>query len=140
MSLLKTRTKQARALHGAWVSDAVHDFEGVRFKVRGRWNPDAKALESRLGAAVPKDKKLPNGNLNPAEAERILNEVIVETILVDWDGLRETDESEPIPYAKETARDLLADPLLEPFRNAILFASLRVAEDGKDSLEADLKN
>jgi hypothetical protein len=140
MSLSKTRKQQTRALNGAWVSDDKHGFEGVRFKVRGRYNPDAKSLEARLGAAVPKDKKLQNGFLLPEESDRIVTELLIETILVDWDGVREDDEAPAIPYSKEEARKLLSDPLLRPFRDSALLAALVVAEDGKDAIEEDAKN
>jgi hypothetical protein len=35
---------------------------------------------------------------------------------------------------------LLFDPLLRPFRDAVLSAAIMVARDGQDTLEGDLKN
>lgn len=140
MSLSKIRTQQSRAVHGAWVTDDKHLFEGVSLKVRGRWNPDSRSLEARLTAELSRKQKLANGNLKPEEADRILNEVILKTVLVDWDNLREDEDAEPIPYTEDKAREFLEDPLLKPFKDAVLLASVLVAEEGKETLEDDAKN
>lgn len=143
MSLSKTRTEQAKAVNGAWVDSKAHGFDGVRFKVRGRWNPDFRALQAKLTAAVPREQKIQTefgSEIPPVEADRIVTECLIETVLLDWDGVKETDDSPPIPYTKEKAKELLSDPLLAPFRDSVLAASMLVAKEGKDSLEQDVKN
>jgi hypothetical protein len=140
MNLASVRAEQSKALHGAWVPPDKHGFEGVHLKVRGRWNPDFRTMEATLAASVLRDGRLPGGELLPAESERIMNECLVETALLDWSGLRESEDSEPLPYSKEKARELLFDPLLRPFRDAVLSAAIMVARDGQDTLEGDLKN
>lgn len=142
-SLKKVRTEQAKAVYGAWVDDKAHGFDGVRFKVRGRWNSDFRALQAKLTAAAPQDLKVVNGfssELVPSENDRILAECLIETVLLDWEGLREEEESEPIPYSKPKARELLFDPLLTPLRDSIVTASMLVAREGKEQLDDDAKN
>ena len=138
--LKKTRAEQSRAIKGAWVGPQAHGFDGVQFKVRGRWNnPDFKALEAKLSSQVPNDRKV-GFDLSPADKERILNECLVETIILDWAGVKEDEESPEIPFSKEKARELICDPALLPFRDSIVAASILVAKDGQEALEQDVKN
>ncbi len=143
MSLSKTRAEQAKAVHGAWVGPKAHGFEGVHFKVRGRFNADFRALNAKLVAAVPRENKIRTEmgfEITPSDNDRILSECLLETVLLDWKGLKETDDSPEIPFSKDKARELLSDPLLSPLRDSILTASLMVAQDGKEDLEQDVKN
>lgn len=144
MSLAKVRAEQRRVLDGAWVNGEIHGLgEELRLKVRGRWHPAFRALHAKLSAAVPREKKVRTEfglEVAPAETDRIITECLVETGLVDWDGLRETDEGPHIPYSKEKARELLTDPELAPFRDAVLISTLHVAKEGKEAFEADEKN
>ena len=144
MSLAKLRAEQGRVLHGAWVNGAVHGLgEDVRLRVRGRWNPEFRAMQAKLQAAVPNDKKTRTEfglEVSVAESERIITECLIETALLDWENLRETDDGEPIPFSKEKARELLTDPMLAPFRDAVLISSMQVAKEGKEQFEADEKN
>jgi hypothetical protein len=144
MSLAKLRAEQGRVVHGAWVNGDTHGLgDDVRLRVRGRWNPDFRALHAKLQGAVPARKKVRTEfglEVTPAESDRILTECLIETALLDWEGIRETDDGEVIPYSKEKARELLTDPMLTPFRDAVLIATMQVAKEGKETFEADEKN
>jgi len=144
MSLAKLRAEQGRVVHGAWVNGSIHGLgEDVRLLVRGRWNPEFRAMQAKLQAAVPSNKKVRTEfglEVSPAESDRIVSECLIETVLLDWENLRETDDGPPIPYSKEKARELLTDPMLVPFRDAVLVSSMQVAKEGKDAFEADEKN
>jgi hypothetical protein len=143
VSLSKLRAEQARVVRGAWVNGVSHGLgDDVRLLVRGRWNPDFRALHAKLQAAVPNSKKVRTEfglEISPAESDRIITECLCEALL-GWEGLRETDDGEPIPYSKEKARELLTDPDLVPFRDAVLVATMQVAKEGKEQFEADAKN
>lgn len=144
MSLAKLRAEQRRVVDGAWINGAIHGLgEDVKLLVRGRWNPEFRALHAKLQAAVPSNKKVRTEfglEVSPAESDRILTECLAETALLGWENLRESDDSEPIPYSKEKARELLFDPLLAPFRDAVLISTMQVAKEGKEAFEADEKN
>lgn len=145
MTLAKIRKEQLRARDGAWVNGAVHGLADMAFKVRGRWNPEARALQQKLTAAVPADKKVRTDigtlEISQADTDRIVGEVLLETVLLDWHGVQEDEASEPLAYNKADARRLLFDDLVgEPLRNAVLLSSVSVAKEGQDTLEADAKN
>ena len=50
-------------------------------------------------------------------ADRLLAEVMAETVLLDWQGL--TENGEPVAYSTAKARELLSDPALKDFRELI---------------------
>jgi hypothetical protein len=145
MSLSKIRKEQSRATAGAWVNGEVHGLgEDLRFLVRGRWNADFQAMQAKMTASVPRERKIRASTglleISPAENDRIILECLLKTVLLGWEGLRETDDSEPIPYTPEKARELLSDPLLAPLRDAVLICSIQVAQEGKEATETDAKN
>jgi hypothetical protein len=144
MSLAKLRAEQRRVLEGAWVNGEILGLgESVRVKVRGRWNPEFRAMHAKLLAQVPAEKKNRTEfglEVSPTEADRIVTECLLKHGLVDWQGLRETDDGPEIPYSEAKARELLTDPELAPLRDAVLVASIQVAKEGKEQFEADVKN
>ena len=141
MSLAKVRAGQRRALDGAWVTEDVHEYEGVAFRVRGWMNPEFLQMRDKLSKAVPRSAYV-DGDIPPDEQKRIIDECIVETVLLDWrgPGMAEEDGAEPVAYSKERAREFLRDPLLGPWRGAVVASALKVAKDGRDSIEDDTKN
>jgi hypothetical protein len=145
MSLAKIRAEGKRAIEGAWVNGQIHGLgDELQLKVRGRWNPEFRALHAKLQAQVPNSRKTRTEfgmEITPAEGDRIITECLIETVLVDWKGLTLTDDDpEQLPFSKEKARELLTDPELAPFRDGVLIASGHVAKEGKEVFEADAKN
>lgn len=110
---------------GAWV-DGLANFNGVAFKVRGQMNSDYETLFSKRWGDVPADKRD-----DPEITERIENECIIKTILLDWKGI------DDFPATPENIEKALA---IRTFKQAVTTASRIVATRGRDSLEADAGN
>ena len=115
---------------GAWVGD-IPELEGVRFHVRGLGNTDYRRLQNKLVMAVPR-KNRRNG-LSVEDQTRIESRCIIETILLGWEGIEaeeSTDEKKVyIPFSKEMAAELIADPDYAALRGGIMYAAAIVAED-----------
>jgi hypothetical protein len=114
---------------GAWV-DEIPDLGGVRLKVRGANNKDWRRMAQRLVNAVPRNKKV-NNVLDPDEADRVSATILLNTGLLDWDGI-EGDDGQPIPYDKKKAALYLAG---ERFRAGVQIACERVAQGIEDKVE-----
>ena len=118
---------------GAWV-DNIPQLGDIRLKVRGINNADWRRLQTRLIEAVPRAKR-PNGRVDPGEMDRITTSCLVNTCLLDWDGLLD-DEDQPLPYSKAAADKLLNDPAMRRFRDAVAWAAERVSDiDAEDRKE-----
>lgn len=115
---------------GAWVDD-IPEMGGLRLKVRGLGNTDFRKTQTRLTEAEPRQYK-PRGRLLPERQDAITAICLLDTVLVDWDGL--TDENDqPMPYSKEQAKVLLTEPAYRRFRDAVVWAASVVAEDGAET-------
>jgi hypothetical protein len=136
MDIKKLKKNGAMIVHGGWIkSIPVRGVEDLALKVRGADNVDARDLRLKLFQELNLGE---NEVVPDAELVRITNEVMLETILLDW-NLKDGDE--PVPYDKETARGYLTDPEIgEIMRNAVHYASNLVATKGQETLEADAKN
>lgn len=121
---------------GAWVGD-IPGMGQLRLKVRGLGNSDYRTLQERLTAAVPRHKRSA-GRIDPKEIERITAECLLQTVLLDWDGLERNGE--PVPYSQDLARELLTNAKWQRFRDAVAWASGMVADDDAAQLEADAGN
>lgn len=92
---------------GVWVDSVA--IPGVRFHVRPMNNVDyqkaaafeGQKLRRKYGANPPEDAFV-----------KVIGKLIVEHILLDWDGF-------DIPYSKEKAESSLCDPKYLPLREAI---------------------
>lgn len=132
MKLSALKIDAEKLEQGAWVGN-IPELEGVRFKVRGLGNTDFKRLQNRLIMAIPR-KNRRNG-LSVEDQTRIESRCVVDTILLDWDGL-EDDDGRAMPFSKELAADLLADPDMARLREGILYAAAIVAEQDAEDEEA----
>lgn len=132
MKLSAIRIDAAKLEEGAWIGD-IPELEGVRFKVRGIGNTDYRRLQNKLIMAVPR-KNRRNG-LSVEDQTRIESRCIIDTILLDWDGI-EGDDGNPLAFSKEVATDLIADPDFVALRGGILYAASIVAEENGDDEEA----
>jgi hypothetical protein len=137
MKLGELKVNAKAAEEGAWVNN-IPDMGGLRFKVRGANNRDWRKLQARLIESVPR-KKRALGRLDPDEQDRINAILLLETGLQEWEGL-EADDGKPLPYSKATAKQLLDDPEMIRFREAVMWACMTVAEQEQASADDTTKN
>ena len=136
MKLNALKIDSAKAEAGTWV--AVPEFGDLELKVRGINNADYRRRMAELIRAVPRHQR-PGGRLAIEQSDAINATLLLETVLMDWRRL-EGDDGAPIPYSAERARDLLTNPDYLPFRQAVVEAASRLAEDVADEVEDDAKN
>ena len=141
MKLNDMKINSAAVEQGEWVGSKygmpIPDMGDLNLKVRGIGNADFRVLQSKLFDATPRNQR-PNNRLSPEAAERVTVECLVETILIDWDGIE--DESGTVPYSKDQARQILSNRDLRPFREAVMWASSQVGELRAGDSEAAAKN
>ncbi len=122
---------------GAWVEN-IPEMGGLRLKVRGIGNADFRRLSAKLYEAEPRQYKV-GGKLDPERQDAITATCLVNTVLIDWDGLRDQND-QPIPYSKDFARELLTKPEFRRFREAVTWAASVVADDVAADTEEAGKN
>lgn len=137
MKLSAIKVDSARAEQGAWIGE-IPDMGDLRLRVRGLRNADARRLRAQLVRSVPRDQ-LVRGSLTPEAEDKIASKILAGSILVDWQNLSD-EHDEPIPYSKEKALELLTDPDLVAFRDAVSWASGVVAEGTGEQAAADQGN
>ncbi len=121
---------------GQWIGN-IPEAGDLQLKVRGLQNADFRRLQGKLVEAVPRAKKV-GGRLDPDEQDRVTNQCLAATVLLDWRGLE--DDNGPIPFSKEKARELLMDPRYRRFREAVIWAASVVGEEQAAALEDDAGN
>lgn len=137
MKLKDAKVDTERAEAGAWVEN-IPDMEGLRLKVRGANNRDWRRLQTKLIQAVPRKRRM-SGNLDPDDSDNITNHCLLNTCLLDWEGL-EDDEDKPLPYSKEMATKFMTDPDYRRIRDAVSWAANKIADEGQEDVEADSGN
>ncbi|MGA0533569.1 hypothetical protein [Hansschlegelia sp. KR7-227] len=98
-------------------------MEDVSLHVRGLENVDARRLRNKLMNQIPFQMR--RAGLSVDQPDRINIRVYRDAVLLDWKGLTEDDETTPIPYSKEMAERLLANPI---FREGVEYAASLVGE------------
>jgi hypothetical protein len=136
MKLSDRKINLQKREEGAWVTD-IPEFMDVALKVRGAGNKDWARMESKLIAAVPRQRRA-NG-LEAEDRLRINGILVRDTSLIDWRGI-ENGTGEPLPYSKEMANKYLTDPEYEAFVWACVWAANVVAEQGREEIEQDAIN
>lgn len=123
---------------GGWVDLEPYgaEWKGVNVKVRSLDNLDFLRMRAKLVREVPADQR--TDGLDPAVDRQITGELLVATVLLDWNGL--THQGEPVPYSREVAERLLLHPKGVRFRGAVVYAAASVGDRGREALEADAKN
>jgi hypothetical protein len=122
------RAAKVKAAGGAWVKGIVLDELGISLDVKARSlrNTEAAKLRGELVRELPDEHK---EKMPPEVSARILAEVLVRTVVVDW------SLDEPCTV------DLLTDPEIgEYLAGACVAAGGIVADRGVASLEADASN
>lgn len=136
MKLSEIAVNAAAIEYGRWVSIG-HIMPGVRLKVRGLENEDYQRLFNKLVTEIPRAERLKGPDA--AVMRDITTRLLVETILIDWEGI-DNDDGTPLVFSKEKAREVLSDPNLIAFRKAVEWAAGVVGEDDLAETEATAKN
>lgn len=135
MDLSKVRVDVARVEKGDWVAVEAYDarLEGVELLVRGTGNADFERRSSELFGKMTVLKQK-----DPAERNRIMTTLLLETVLLDWRGITEGDQ--PVRFSREAAQQLLTDPTVPFLRGAVQWAANVIAESRAEVAAADRKN
>lgn len=106
----KYKTDESKEREGVWVP---LDGEG-RIRIARTNNPLYREVMVRK---VNRYKMAAKSKVIPEDDWiTIVNELIAETILVDWEGI--TEKGQPLPYSVENAKRVLAE--LKDFREMVL--------------------
>jgi hypothetical protein len=126
----------ARRDEGDWVTE-IPEMQDLHLRVRGTGNADYRLMQENLLKSVPKKER--RAGLLPATQDRILAELAVENLLLDWRNLTDNDDA-AIPYSKEKARELLFNPNYHALLMAVAWAATVVAEEDAEADEADVQD
>jgi hypothetical protein len=139
MKLSSIRVDSKKIEQGTWVNADDPRLAGLKLKVRGIRNSDWNRLYNKLAQDVPFEKRNIDGTMTPQEAERIFNECLKQTCLIDWDGL-EDDKGKKLPFSAKLAAELIDNPDYRVFAEEVQNAAIKVGRGIVDSNKTDLKN
>lgn len=110
--LTTTATDPKKEIEGVWRPFT----DGSRLKIARIGNP---AYRSLLRRKVKSNRAVLDNEDDLADkvSDKVLGEVMAETILLDWEGV--TINGESVPYTKELGRTLLCDPENRDFREKV---------------------
>jgi hypothetical protein len=133
MKLSNMKIDHARSEEGEWVRN-IPEMEDLELRVRGQSCVSARVMRNKMLRALPaKVRNDPNGL--PIEVlDRMESTICADVLLLEWRNL------EGIPYTPEKAAELLNDPDLITFREAISWAANRVGRQEAAAKEAELGN
>ncbi len=137
MKLSSIQVDSARAEQGDWVEN-IPDLPGIRIKARGTNNMDYRILEGRLVREIPKTERVEG--VAPIDQDRIAGTLLLETVVLDVEGLTEEDGTTPLKYTKELGKQLLLDPDFKVFQAGAAYAGSVVAQRRKATETTDAKN
>lgn len=137
MKLSSIKVDSKLAEQGDWV-DNVPELSGIRLKVRGAHNNDYRVLEAKLTREIPKGDRV--DGLSPETQDRIIGTLLLETVLIDVDGLTEEDGTTPVKYSHALGEQLLLDPDFRKFRDGVAWAADIVASRRKAVEALEVKN
>lgn len=120
---------------GMW-TDAGDEAPGVKFFVTGFQAKHAQSLmRQKQAAARLKNRGKP---LSEEQNAQCTKEVIVESVLKDWQGLE--SNGEPVPYSIDTARNWIMSRNGELFTMLVLSAAKWVDAQASELSKALAKN
>lgn len=137
MKLTSMKTDPAKVEAGMWIGD-IPDMGDLKLKVRPIGNPDYQRLYGRLVDATPRQHK-PGGVVDFETRQQISARTLAETVLLGWEGL-EDDDGKPLPYTADKAKELLSDPNLSAFRDAVAWAGSVARDQSIGNAEDSAKN
>jgi hypothetical protein len=130
MEIGDLRKRDTEFTDGEWVG-SLPGCGDMRVKVRALQSPQALSTWGRLARAAPNDQREADGSLTVDAQADIDRQVLVEAVLLDWDGL--TDNGEPVSFSKETAQEFVQVGLFEA---AVRYAAAKVSNDLADKKES----
>lgn len=137
MKLSSIKVDSALAEQGDWV-DGIPDLPGIRIKARGTNNVDYRILEGKMVREIPRTERVEG--VSPADQDRIAGKLLLETVVLDVEGLTEDDGVTPIKYTKEIGTKLLLDPDFRVFQAGAAYAGSVVAQRRKAAEAVEVKN
>lgn len=137
MKLSSIKVDSALIEQGDWV-DGIPDLPGIRIKARGTNNVDYRILEGKLVREIPRTQRAEG--VSPEDQDRIAGRLLLETVVLDVEGLTEDDGVTPIAYTKDLGKKLLLDPDFRVFQAGAAYAGSIVAQRRKADEAAEAKN
>ncbi len=137
MKLSSIRVDSALIEQGDWV-DGIPDLTGVRILARGVNNADYRLLEGKMVREIPRSQR--SEGVSPADQDKIAGKLLLETVVLDVEGLTEDDGVTPIKYTKDLGAKLLLDPDFRVFQAGAAYAGAVVAQRRKADEEVEVKN
>lgn len=122
---------------GIWIDD-IAEAPGLKLKVRGWSSEKVMAVKSFKERRAPRKERDGSGHLTHNANIRIIRELVVEAILLDWDGLSEGGK--PVPYSKDLARKWLTSRTGDKFLGMVSDAATQVDNRLEDTGEELEKN
>jgi len=137
MKLSATKVDSALIEQGDWVEN-IPDLPGIRIKARGTNNADYRMLEGKLVREIPRAQRVEG--VSPEDQDRIAGRLLLETVVLDIDGITEDDDVTPIKYTRELGAKLFLDPDYRVWAAGAAYAGSVVAQRRKASAETETKN
>lgn len=137
MKLSAIRVDSEVIEQGDWVN-SIPDLPGIRIKARGTNNSDYRILEAKLVREIPRGDRVEG--VAPSDQDRIAGRLLLETVVIDVDGLTEDDGKTPLKYTREIGERLLLDPDYRVFAAGAAYAGSVIAARRKAVAETETKN
>jgi len=137
MKLSAMKIDPALSEQGDWVEN-IPDLPGIRIKARGTNNSDYRALEAKLVREIPRAERIEG--VSPKEQDRIAGQLLLQTVVLDVEGLEDDDDNKPLAYTRELGAKLLLDPEFRMFQAGAAYAGSIVAQRRKADEKLDTKN
>jgi hypothetical protein len=136
MKLTALQIDPDRVETGEWVSD-LPDAGDLRIKTRGLNCAAFQRLQAAKLRALPRAARR-NGQIDPQIMRQISVECVAEACLQGWENLE--DESGPILFSREKARELAQDKRFQPLHDAWVAAAAQVGDNRADDVDATVGN
>jgi hypothetical protein len=95
-------------------------------------------LEAKLVREIPRADRLEG--LKPADQDRIMGTLLLETVVIDVEGLTEDDGKTPVTYTRELGQQLLLDQDYRVFRAGAAYAGAIVMDRREADQGIETKN
>ena len=129
-------TDLTKETKGVWFKSSF--LPGLEFLIARNGNPAHEKLVRKL--YKPYTKTLRAGRDLPEDVtDEISNELIVETLLLDWKGMP-GDDGEDLPYTKAVAYQIMQDRSLKELKDEVLEFSNDFARYQIEEREETAKN
>lgn len=137
MKLSSTQVDSALIESGDWV-DNIPEMVGIRIKARGTNNSDYRILEGKLVREIPSQERAEG--ISPKDQDRIAGTLLLETVVLDIEGITEDDEITPVKYTKELGAKLFLDPDYRTWAAGAAYAGSVIARRRKAAAATETKN